>query len=429
MTTGEPAREREYPRARFNPRVVRCESEADLRQAMSAVGADPRGIDIMVPKGRFCLVRLEGLKFAAASILKQELLSKDGEVAISGEIYYGGEHTTDALLMATERALHRVINVLRIQPLPSLQELAGELEDALSAVNTHTLPPLRIGSREFVWGARTYIMGIVNATPDSFSGDGLLATTSDWVERAVAQGLRFLEEGADILDVGGESTRPGAAPVEAEAERARVLPVIEALRHHTDAPISIDTYKADVARAALGAGADLINDVWAMQMDPAMPALAVASGAPVVLMHNHSKPRNAEQTERLGGRYVGVEYKDLLADVLRELRQLVDAACAAGVARERLIVDPGIGFGKTVEQNLRLLNHLDELRVLGLPILLGPSRKAFIGYTLDVPPDERAEGTAATVALGITRGADIVRVHDVRAMARVAKMTDALLRA
>jgi len=416
--------------SRFNPRVLRCDSTTELRAALAAVGADPRGVDIMVPKGRFYLIKVEGLKYAAASILKQELLSKGGDAAVSGEIYYGGEHASDALLLATERALRRVINTLRIQPLPSLQTLAGELDAALRAVAAPHKTPLRIRDHDFEWGARTYVMGIVNATPDSFSGDGLLAAApDDWVARAVAQGLRFLEEGADILDVGGESTRPGAAAVDAETERTRVLPVIEALRRATDAPISIDTYKADVARAALGAGADLINDVWGLRMDPAMPALAAESGAPVVLMHNRSKPQNAEQSARLGGRYVGVEYGDLLADVLRELRALVDDACAAGVVRERLIIDPGIGFGKTVEQNLRLLNHLDELRVLGLPILLGTSRKGFIGYTLDATPDDRSEGTAATVALGIVRGADVVRVHDVRAMVRVARMADAALRA
>jgi dihydropteroate synthase len=416
---------------RFNARIVRCDSEHELRSALAAVGADPRGVDVMLPKARFYLVKLEGLKYAAASILKQELLSKGGDAAVSGEIYYGGENASDVLLMATERALRRVINVLRIQPLSSMQTLAGELDAVLRAVGGGSPAPMRIGQREFVWGARTYIMGIVNATPDSFSGDGLLsssAASDDWVERAVAQGLRFLEEGADILDVGGESTRPGADLVDAATELARVTPVIEALRRHTDAPISIDTYKAAVARAALDAGADLVNDIWALQMDPAMPVLVADSGAPVVLMHNRSRPRNTEQSARLGGRYVGVEYKDLLADVMRELRQCVEAACAGGIARERILIDPGIGFGKTVEQNLRLLNHLDELRVLGLPILLGTSRKGFVGYTLDAPPNERSEGTAATVAVGIVRGADIVRVHDVRAMARVAKMTDALVR-
>jgi dihydropteroate synthase len=224
------------------------------------------------------------------------------------------------------------------------------------------------------------------------------------------------------------STRPGSVPVEAEEELARVVPVIRALRQATEMPLSVDTYRARVARAALEAGADLVNDVWGLQMDAEMGPLVAGAGVPVVLMHNHSKPKDAAQEARLGGRYVSSHYDDLLAEVVREMRALVEQAEGLGIARERIIVDPGIGFGKTVEQNLRLLNHLDELRVLGLPVLLGPSRKSFIGYTLDVPPEERLEGTAAAVAVGIVRGADIVRVHDVCEMARVARMTDAILR-
>jgi dihydropteroate synthase len=275
-------------------------------------------------------------------------------------------------------------------------------------------------------------MGIINVTPDSFSGDGLLSPGMEReelvVQPAVELALAFLEQGADIIDIGGESTRPGSTPVDAETEQARVVPVIKRLRQATDAPISVDTYKASVARAALDAGADMVNDVWALQMDPEIAPLVAERGVPVVLMHNRSKPKDAVQEERLGGHYVGVHYDDLLADVLRELRSQVEHAVEAGIGRERIIIDPGIGFGKTVEQNLRLLNHLDELRVLGLPILLGPSRKSFIGHVLDLPPEERLEGTMAAVAVGILRGADIVRVHDVRAAARVARMTDAILR-
>lgn len=418
--------------SRYNVRLIRCDSEGALREEMQAIGVDPRGIAIMAPKGRFHLLRVEKVPFAAASILKQEMLSKGGEAALSGEIYFGGERTTDILLMGSERTLERVIKVLRTQPLPSLQQLAEELAAALRGAAHREVATCRIGSREFHWGQRTYIMGILNVTPDSFSGDGLLKAGGDdresVVQAAVERALAFLEQGADIIDVGGESTRPGSVPVDAETERARVVPVIERLRHVTDAPISVDTYKASVARAALDAGADMVNDVWALQMDPEMASLVAERGVPVVLMHNRSKPKDAVQEERLGGRYVGVHYEDLLADVLRDLRGLVERAVEAGIERERIIVDPGIGFGKTVEQNLRLLNHLDELRVLGLPILVGPSRKSFIGYVLDLPPEERLEGTMAAVTLSILRGADIVRVHDVRAAVRVARMTDAILR-
>lgn len=280
----------------------------------------------------------------------------------------------------------------------------------------------------FEWGARTYVMGILNVTPDSFSGDGLMAQ-GDWLEAAVEQARRFVAAGADILDIGGESTRPGAGVVSAEEEARRVAPVVQALSQAgVDAVLSVDTYKASVAAAALEAGAHWVNDVWALRADPDMAALVARRGCPVILMHNRVRAGSAELRERLGGRYVGVEYEDLLEDVKKELLYSVDLALQAGVRPEQIILDPGIGFGKTVEQNLELLNRLDEIRALGYPLLLGPSRKSFIGYTLDAPPDRRLEGTAAAVAVGIVRGADIVRVHDVAAMAQVARMTDAIVR-
>jgi len=242
------------------------------------------------------------------------------------------------------------------------------------------------------WGARTYVMAILNITPDSFSGDGLLASPSafrDLTQAAVERAERFIAHGADILDVGGESTRPGSSPISAEEEMERILPVVRAVRAATDATISVDTYRATVAEAALDAGADWVNDVWGLRMDPAMPALIARAGCPVVIMHNRSKPKNVAQEERLGGRYVGIAYDDLIADVMRELQESVDLALSHGVRREQIIVDPGIGFGKTVEQNLQLVNQLHRLRALGFPILLGPSRKSFIGYTLNLPPERR----------------------------------------
>lgn len=294
-------------------------------------------------------------------------------------------------------------------------------------------PTCQIGKRSFRWDERTWIMGIVNVTPDSFSGDGLLRDQSGdqehVIQAAVAHALRLLDEGADIVDIGGESTRPGSQPVDTDTERARVIPVIRQLRALTDAPISIDTYKASVAEAALDAGADLVNDVWGLQMDPALAPLIAERKKPVVIMHNRSKPKDAAQKERLGGRYIGVHYQDLMGDILRELSGQVEGALKAGVADERIIIDPGIGFGKTVDQNLWLLNHVDALHALGLPILLGPSRKSFIGYTLDLPPEQRLEGTLAAAVVGILRGAHILRVHDVAPLARAARMTDAILRA
>jgi len=290
------------------------------------------------------------------------------------------------------------------------------------------MKPLIIGSTTFDWGRQTYLMGIVNVTPDSFSGDGLIKGEGNWVAAAVAQGKAQVEQGAHLLDVGGESTRPGSRPTSAEEELRRVLPAIHALADVVNVPISIDTYKAEVARQAVAAGATIVNDVWGLRMDPDMGRVVAETGAALIVMHNRSKPKNAVQEAQLGGRYVGVEYKDLLGDIIRELQVSVDIALAAGVSPEKIIVDPGIGFGKTVEQNLELLDRLSELKALGYPILAGPSRKSFVGYTLNLPPDQRLEGTAAAVALAIDRGADIVRVHDVAAMTRVARFTDAVVR-
>ena len=285
---------------------------------------------------------------------------------------------------------------------------------------------LRLNER-FDWGARTYVMGILNVTPDSFSGDGLIRG-ADWVQRAVQQGLSQVAEGAHILDVGGESTRPGATPIPVDEEIRRTVPVIEGLVARTDIPVSIDTSKAEVARAALDAGASMLNDVWGFRLDPELAPLAAERRCPVILMHNRSRPQDARFEERLGGRYVGARYDDLLEDVAREMLELADAAMAAGVERGQIILDPGIGFGKTVEQNLTLIRRFDRFKELGFPLLCGPSRKSFIGYTLDLPPEERVEGTAAAIAIAIARGADIVRVHDVKPMARVARMSDAILR-
>jgi len=289
---------------------------------------------------------------------------------------------------------------------------------------------MTIGPTSFRWGEKTYLMGILNVTPDSFSGDGLFSDGEPRavVTRALAQAESFVANGADLLDIGGESTRPGAAPLSVEEECRRVLPVVEAVARRFSAPISIDTYKAEVARRALEAGASLVNDVWSLRMDPDLAGVVAESGVPVILMHNRSRTADAALSERLGGRYVGVEYDDLLADVATGLGESVHRAVDAGIPEHRILLDPGIGFGKTVEQNLELLDRLAELRALGRPLLVGPSRKSFIGYALNVPPEERIWGTAAVVALCVARGADIVRVHDVQEMGQVSRMADAIVR-
>ena len=257
------------------------------------------------------------------------------------------------------------------------------------------------------------MMGVINVTPDSFSNDGV---GSD-VEAAVRLASQFQENGADIIDVGGESTRPpgiygDSKPVTVDEELSRVLPMIETITRETDLPVSIDTYKAAVAQAAIEAGASMINDVWALQRDPEMLRVVVEADVPVVLMHNQ----------------VGTEYRDLVPDVIGDMRERINVALIGGVRPEHIIVDPGMGFGKTAEQNLEILRRLYEFLELGLPLLVGMSRKSTIGYVLGLPVEDRVEGTAATVALSIAGGVDIVRVHDVKEMARVARMTDAVVR-
>ena len=286
------------------------------------------------------------------------------------------------------------------------------------AATEPALQPTRIGPRTFVWGARTYVMGIVNVTPDSFSGDGLIRSAAaggslDPVGAALDQARRMVAEGADLLDVGGESTRPGHAPIEAAEEIGRVIPVVAAIRDALpDTPISIDTTKAVVAEAALAAGATLLNDIWGTGPDAAMAELAASAGVPLIVMHNREV----------------AAYDDVVQEVVEDLARALGRAERAGVPADDLIVDPGIGFGKTADHNVLVLRHLGALKVLGCPILLGTSRKSTIGRILDLPAEERLEGTLATTALGIAAGADIVRVHDVQPNVRAARVSDAIVR-
>ena len=266
-----------------------------------------------------------------------------------------------------------------------------------------------IGNRKFDTKNGVYVMGILNVTPDSFSDGGL------WTERdaALRQAGRMAEEGAAIIDIGGESTRPGHTPVSAGDEAARVLPIVEAVKRETGLPVSIDTYKAEVARAALEAGADMVNDIWGLRRDGGeMAALIAGTGAACCLMHNRER----------------AEYADFMADMLSDLRETLAIADRAGIARSSIVLDPGIGFGKTYEQNLIAMNRLDELLAFGCPVLLAASRKSVIGLTLDLPADERMEGTIATTVAGVLRGAAFVRVHDVKENLRAARMALAIRR-
>ena len=275
------------------------------------------------------------------------------------------------------------------------------------------------GSLEFRWGERTYVMGIINLSPDSFSGDGIAG-----IEAVVTQAQRFVSEGADILDVGGESTRPGAPPISIDEEIKRVVPAIELVASLVSIPISIDSYKSEVAHRALDAGAAMINDQWGLKRDPGLAELAAERNVPIILMSNQrDKARYDTEIRR-----DVASYSDVIAEVTLSLRHSMELALRLGVPRENIIVDPGIGFGKSWQQELEIIRRLNELKRLGRPILVGPSRKSFIGLVLDLPVNERIEGTAAAIAISIAKGADVVRVHDVQEMVKVCRMSDASVR-
>jgi dihydropteroate synthase len=278
----------------------------------------------------------------------------------------------------------------------------------------------RCGSLELRWGERTYVMGILNVTPDSFSGDGV----GDDVEAAVARARQLAEEGADIIDVGGESTRPGAPPVSAEEELRRVIPVIERLAAELAVPVSIDSYKSEVAEKALEAGAVMLNDQWGLKRDPRLAELAARFNVPIVLMSNQRDKGGYDADLKRDT----ADYADPIDEIISSLKRSLDIASQAGVLKENIILDPGIGFGKSWQHDLVIIRRLAELKGLGRPVLIGPSGKSFIGKVLDLPVDERLEGTAASVAVGIANGADMVRVHQVGPLVRVCRMCDAIIR-
>ncbi len=271
----------------------------------------------------------------------------------------------------------------------------------------------RCGRTTFHWGKRTYIMGIVNLSPDSFAGDGL-----DGVEPAVDRAKRMAAEGADIIDIGGESTRPGSTPISVDEELSRVIPVLERLTKEISVPLSIDTYKLEVAREALDAGVNMINDIWGLKKEPKLAELAAQRETPIILMSNQ---RDISSDH-------GVTFPDIMSVLISDLQRAIQQALISGVSRGNIIIDPGIGFGKTQQQNLEIIRRLEEVEVLSRPVLIGTSRKSVIGRVLNLPADQRLEGTAATVAIAIAKGADIVRVHDVKEAARVCKMSDAIIR-
>jgi dihydropteroate synthase/2-amino-4-hydroxy-6-hydroxymethyldihydropteridine diphosphokinase len=343
--------------------------------------------------------------------------------------------TSDSLTIPHPALAQRafvLIPLIEIAPglrYPELNKTIKELASDADTQGIRKLPNWIVDRKRMPdWGLRTYVMGILNLTPDSFSGDGLV-DGEDLVTRALAQAGEFIESGADILDLGAESSRPGSQPVSIKTELARLLPVLDELRKR-DLPviISIDTWKAEVAEKCLTAGADWINDIWGLTADPHLAAVIASHQAGVVLMHNRSRSTAVKDLGGLGKSYEGSEYDDFMREIKSEIQRSIDIARSAGIQDEKIILDPGIGFGKSQEQNLALINHLDEIKNLGFPMLVGPSRKSFIGQVLSLPVEEREEGTAAALAVSVVRGADIVRVHNVGKMVRVVRMADAIIR-
>jgi dihydropteroate synthase len=398
-----------------NEPVIRFIDLRDLPQAVAelkAVGADPRSWDIMAPKALFRVIRVSSMPFPAATILKQEMLSLGGEAAVARGVLTARTKRSDVLLMGTLAQLRALSGKIAEQPF-GLAELSWKLGRLLDRGTVPRRTPWRCRDLQLDVHERPHVMGVLNVTPDSFSDGG----RHDDLEGAVARAHQMVSEGADIIDVGGESTRPGARPVEPEEELGRVLPVVERLCDELDVPVSIDTYKSEVARRALKAGASIVNDISALRFDAGMPALIARTGAGLVLMHMKGTPRSMQRKPH---------YDDVLSEIYRFLAGQVRLALEAGIDREQLAVDPGIGFGKRLQDNLLIIKRLNEFLSLGLPVLIGVSRKSFIGRVLDLPVDDRLEGTAAAVSLAVAGGAGILRVHDVRQMVRVVRMARAV---
>lgn len=389
--------------------VVLLRSQQEARRALEDIGVDGGAYPYLLPKARFHCIKLKDISFRAANIIKQEMLSKGGEAAVSRQAITC-EGSGDILLMGTLKQYRLLLRKLKAQPF-GLKKVAGDIERILTALEKEEQVIQLPHGKSLKLGERTLIMGILNITPDSFSDGGQYLHPDQAVERARA----MLAEGADIIDIGAASSRPDSLMAGEEEEIQRLLPVLDRLAKE-NMIISIDTFRGRVAEACLERGAHIINDIGSLQLDAGLLPVLVKKEAPVILMHNRLQLRRGEP------------YQDLIADILTELEAAIGQAVEAGLAEDKIIIDPGIGFGKTPAENRVLLKRLGDFRSLGKPILLGASRKSFIGQTLDLEVNERLEGSLAAVAVGAMNGADIVRVHDVKASKRVAAMIDAVIR-
>ena len=397
------------------PRVTLLERRTlqEIKGELAKIGADERGIEIMAPKTQGLLVKIKQVPTPAANILKQEMLSLGGECATHRDVITGLIPSSDVILIGNFKILNELTSKLSTQPF-GLAEISLQLGELLKKIKGRTKRILNCRGKELDLNSRTHIMGVLNVTPDSFSDGGKYNDP----QRALQRALEMEEEGADIIDVGGESTRPGSDPISPEEELDRIIPVLELLVKEVKIPISVDTYKARVAETALELGVHMINDISGLHFDGEMARVVADYDVPVVLMHIRGRPKDMQNNP---------VYKDLMGEIIDYLQESINLALESGVKEENIIVDPGIGFGKKPEDNLLILRRLGELKTLGYPLLIGPSRKSFIGKFLGLPVDQRLEGTAACVALGISNGADIVRVHDVKEMKRLTQITDLIL--
>ena len=393
-------------------RDLQINSPSAALAVLDTIKVDACGIEAMLPKMRHLNIRMEGVSCRAANIIKQEMLAVGGDAAVARGTVACSIPATDVILMGTPKQLGKFAEKITRQPF-GLSLLAVSVARFLENIDKQ-FHILKTARRDITLGDRTLIMGIVNMTPDSFSDGGRYLAT----DQAIAHALQLVDEGADILDFGGESSRPGALPVSLEEELARVVPVLEAVARQVDTPLSVDTTKAAVARAALDVGAEIVNDISSMRFDERMPAVIAGTGAAVILMHMRGTPIDMQAG--------GLTYASLWGDILRFLEERIATAKKEGIEERQIVVDPGLGFGKSADDNLKILRELRECRVLGVPVLVGPSRKAFIGRITGGAPAERTEGTAAAVTAAIMNGADFVRVHDVGTMKKAAAVADAI---
>ncbi len=394
-------------------RICRYDSGDEAKAALHNLGVDPVGIACMAPKMRHRCVLILGLKPKAANIIKQDMLSLGADAAVARGTVECSIPYTDVILMGTLKQLRLAVEKFKRQPF-GIKKVASDLDRLLSFEEKERFE-IKYRGGSLVLGEKTQIMGILNTTPDSFSDGGRFLDPQVAIERA----LQMAEEGAQIIDIGGESTRPGSSSVSLEEEIKRVVPVVEKLAKNLDIPISIDSSKAEVAKRAIDVGADIINDISALRADDQMAKVVAKAGCPVILMHMKGIPSNMQQNPIYGS---------LVDEIVSSLEESIDIATEAGIDADNIIVDPGIGFGKTLSDNLQIINRADEFKVLGKPLLIGPSRKAFIGEILGDKEEDRMEGTLAACVLSIARGAHIIRVHDVKEAVRAAKISDAILK-